>query len=37
MAEAPLVSEYPWVRKVPGRADRSLVRFARTIPFRSVF
>lgn len=36
MADVPLVSKYPWVRKVPGRADRSLVRLARAIPFRSV-
>jgi hypothetical protein len=36
MTEKPMVCEYPNVRKVPGIADRTLVRFTRTIPFRRV-
>jgi hypothetical protein len=34
MTEKPMVCEYPSVRKVPGIADRTLVRFTRTIPFK---
>ncbi len=36
MTEKPMVWKYPRVRKVPGIADRTLVRFTGTIPFKRV-
>jgi hypothetical protein len=36
MTEKPMVCECPSVRKVPGIADGTLVRFTRTIPFKRV-